>query len=437
VEAPPTDVELVELGEVAPPRRGPGAPWIGAAGVAVLFGLAVVVGLPGLRSPIDPLGTAPPTEATRSAPPIALATDGAGPTAFPWAWTEFELRGYGRGSSVANVWALDGLFVIEVETDEGPDGGPFGPVSSVLLASEDGTTWQDDRVDLPVPGFVIDVGAVGGRRLAVLGRPDGASSRQVWTTDDGTWQRHPDPSDPDLLLGRVDELVFTGCDPDGDCDDAGWGAIVGIEDSHEWEGLLLSSDGIDWIRPDLALDGAASLTRLSEADGTWYVVATRGGADADPPVTDLLSSTDLVTWTAERVTMAQGGGRAMALGLAGPIVVGSGLTGAGMAPRAWLRSTGGEWFDVEAPMLAGRSPASMDFVIAIPDGYLAMSASTGDVWLSPDGLTWANRPAFHAESGDTIRALATSGGVVVAGGRTAGGRPALWRTVLPGQLAIP
>jgi hypothetical protein len=95
-----------------------------------------------------------------------------------------------------------------------------------------------------------------------------------------------------------------------------------------------------------------------------------------------------------------------------------------------LRSTDGEWFEVEPPMLAGRDPASMDFVIATSEGYLAMSASTGDAWHSADGVTWENRPAFHAESGDTIRALAASGDVVIAGGRTASGRPAIWRTVL-------
>lgn len=432
----PGSVEIVELGEVAPPRRGPGAQWLGVAGIAVLFGLVVVVGLPGLPSPFDQSATAGPTDGARSAPPIVFETGGPGPSPFPWAWTEFELRGYGRGSSVANVWALDGLFVIEVETDEGPDGGPFGPVSSVLLASEDGTTWTDDRVDLPVPGFVVDVGAVAGGWLAVLGRPDGEASRQAWVTRDGTWTRLGDPTARELLEGRVDELSFTGCGSDGDCRGAGWGAVVGVEGSHEWEELLLSTGGIDWMPPGLRF-GAASLIRLTVADGIWYAVVTHGGSDGDRPVTDLLTSSDLVTWSAQRVAMAGPGARSLAVGTAGPLVAGNVAQGAGVAPRAWVRSTGGAWFDVSPRMLPGRAPASMDFVIATSEGYLAMSASTGDAWRSADGVTWDNRPAFHAEPGDTVRAIATTGDVVVAGGRTASGRPAIWHTVLFTQPAIP
>jgi hypothetical protein len=431
------DVEVEELGEIAPSRRGPGAQRLAVVGIAGLFGLVVLVGVPGVEPTVDPAATDRPTDTARSAPPVVFGTSDPTATPFPWAWTEFELRGYGRGSSVANVWALDGLFVIEVETDEGPDGGPFGPVSSVLLASEDGTSWTDDRVDLPVPGFAIDVGAAGGGWLGVLGRPDGETLRQTWVTEDGTWRRLAGPSAPDLLEGRVDELVFTGCGARGNCEAARWGALVGVEDSHEWEELLLSSDGVDWARPELPLGRGTSLTRLTLGDGTWYVVATHGGADGDLPITDLLSSTDLVTWRADRVAMTRGGGRAMAIGLAGPVVVGSSLGDAGLAPRAWLRSTDGEWFELEPPMLDARAPASMDFVVATPVGYVAMSASTGDAWHSPDGVTWQNRPAFHAEAGDTIRALATSGDVVIAGGRTAAGRPALWRTVLSPEPAIP
>lgn len=434
------DVEVVELGHIGPPRHWPGPRPLLAGGVVILAGIIIVAGLPaGLTQPTA--GTPPPTQTERSQPAVvATATSSVPPgTPFPWTWALAELRGFGRGATVTNVWPIGDTFVAEIETDDGPDGGPYGPVRSVLLTSGDGTRWTN--LDVPTDGYTIETGTVVGSRLVVVGWVGATEDRawQVWSIERGTWQREPDPIGLVGKRERVIEIAIAGeCGPDGRCD-AGWVAVVGVDGSSE-EDLRVSTDGIRWTRPTLPLDDPASLTGIAWRRGTWFVIASYFHRCCSLQVfTDVLASDDRRTWTATHISATNGGGRDLTAGVGGLALVGviQEAPQEARVPKVWLSGDGVGWLEGPGGVLPGRAPAPMDFVVATDHGYAAMSAATGDAWISTDGEFWRCLPAFNAEQGDTVLALAYANDTLVAGGRSSTGRPTFWSTTLSALLGVP
>jgi hypothetical protein len=147
-------------------------------------------------------------------------------------------------------------------------------------------------------------------------------------------------------------------------------------------------------------------------------------------VTLALTSDDRVRWSADLVSTGASSGRAIAAGVAGVAIVGTEDVQGDHRPRVWHSTDGVEWHRFAGEVLSGRAPAPMDLVTATTRGYLAMTAAAGDAWLSTDGGSWLDFPAFEGGTGNAVRSVATAGDIVVAAGRSGAGRPAFWRTSL-------
>lgn len=428
------DVEVVELHHLAPPRRGPGPQLLVGAIVVVLGTLVLLTRFPsGGSSDAVPTFSAGPIASTdpgvawvEPAHPTSTLPATPQPEPLEGAWAVSELRGFEPDASVAGIWALRGRLIAEVES-----GGPRLDRTSHLLVSTDGTRWTD--LALPFPGFRVEARTVAGGRLHLLGRGEAVRERrpQRWSTDGSTWAREADPEGLAAELGTwVVELAHAdACRPAGPCAPS-WAAIVRhvVSGYRSFDELRISADGVRWQPVDIA--GGPTLGGLTNGHGTWFVLAAHGLPMTTEPHTDVLSSADGVEWT--RTVLATGSARGLDLvdGVAGLVVVGAVGSGAETEPYVWLSGTGAGWIGLSQGMRADRPGAGMDLVVATDHGYAAMSATTGDAWISTDGEHWLNRPAFAAASGDRVRALACGADTLVAAGRSAAGRPVFWSTSL-------
>jgi hypothetical protein len=401
--------------------------------VVLLVGLIALAGFPpGVRErlakPAD-ASVAPrasgETANRQSAPPTPRD---------PLSWARIEIRGYGRGATVENVWALGDRFVAEIESDEGPDGGPYGPVSSVLVTSTDGLAWTN--VALPAADFVVEAGTVVDGRLWVVGYagPADAALWQLWSTDIGTWRHESDPVGLVDGPARVTDLAYRGrCTTEEDCRAVGWVAAVArvSSDVHD---LHVSDDGRAWTAVDLGDERAMWIVGIAHARGRWIVAGVQRPSGSDRGATVALVSRDRVAWSANVVSTVEHGGRDLTSGVAGLALVGTERVGERLLPRAWLSSDGAAWLQVDADAVPGRTATAMDHVTRTEDGYFAMSSSTGDAWVSTDGALWRNVPVFVAGPTDVVRAIAAAGDVLLAAGRSTAGRPTFWSASLSVQL---
>jgi hypothetical protein len=425
---PPRDIawaeaEVIDLDPVRPSARGPRVGTIFTGAFLVLVALIGLAGFPpGIREATTPAdGTAkPPTSvATVAAETIAPATPDAS------AWATIELHGYGRGATVENLWSLGDLFVAELETDEGPDGGPYGPVLSVLMTSTDGLGW--DRIDLPAREFIVEAGTVEAGRLWILGYEGLAEDAplQLWSTDDGTWRHEADPEGLVERPERVTAFEYRStCETDADCLAVGWVAAI-AEAQPGADRLVVSDDGRSWAASEPGEERELSIIGIEYTRRGWIAAAVAPG-ESGLGVTIVLRSDDRLTWSTNLVTTSRGGGRDIAAGVAGIAIVGTEENQGSRLPRVWLSSDGEGWLRVSGETAFGRAPAAMDHVTATAHGYLAMSGRTGDAWISTDGELWRNLSTFVSGPGDEVRVIASAGDVLLAAGRSTAGRPAFW-----------
>ncbi len=426
------EAELVELESISP--RGGAGPMRTLFGIGVLALVALIAfaGLPG-----DP----PETTADASAAPRGSSGPFAAVTAppvtpGPWAWSSIELRGFGRGAGVENLWALGDVFVAEIENDLGPDGGPFGPITSVLLTSTDGLEWS--RAALPADEFSVETGTVADGRLWILGYTGVVTAPhwEMWSTDDGEWRHEGDPVGLVDGPARVTALAYQGaCEPDGDCGAVGWVAAVAPTGSARDDQLRVSVDARTWVAIDLPDVSALSIVGVAFHRGRWVVAAIPAPAGPGQGTTIALTSHDRVRWTSSVVSALAGGGRDLGSGVGGLALVGVEVAEGRRLPRIWLSSDGVGWLRLRAGMAPGRTPVSMDHVTSTDHGYMALQGSSGDAWISTDGEFWCNLPAFVAGPADAVRAVAAAGDVLLAAGRSTAGRPTFWAGSLSVQLS--
>jgi hypothetical protein len=432
-EASSVEAEVVDLGPVDPPARGPRPRTVFAGVVVVLLGLIGVAGLPaGGLGPEAPSG--PTSGAPRSSAPGVVAHPTPDVTTPPWGWTTLEIAGYGRGSTVEHLWVLGDVFVAEVKTDEGPDGGPSGPLSSVLLTSTDGFEWT--QAELPAVGFVVAAGTVANGRLWVVGHVLTADPPrwQLWSTDDGTWRHEADPAGLVDGEGTVTALAYRSeCLPDEDCRAAGWVAATRSSGLSRPDELRISKDGRRWTIVDIPDEPSLSVFGIVEHAGLWVVAGARLRDGRDAGVTVALTSTDRQAWSATVVASDGAGGRGLSAGIDGLVIVGYRLIGDEAVPRGWTSIDGRHWLAFRPNTALGRMPTQMDVVAPTEGGHVAVSG-TGDAWISLDQGLWLNRPAFDAGPADAVRAVAAAGDILVAGGRSTAGRPTFWVGSLALQL---
>ena len=419
------DVEVIDLDPPAPPARGQRSGFLFAGFLTVLVTLIAVTGFspgrdttaPGNESP-DPRASGAPADAPTPRVTNPLATPGAS------TWTAVDLRGFGRGAGVENLWALGDRFFAEIESDEGPDGGPYGPVSSVLVSSENGLEW--DRVELPVSEFVVEAGTVEAGRLWILGYVghSGDAPLQIWSTDGGTWRHESDPLGLAAPPERVTAVAYrSACEADGACVGVGWVAVVGGPSGGDR--LVVSADGRTWASVELSVELGLSVVGITFHRGRW-VAAAAGLAASGHPVILVLTSHDRRRWSSQVVAASADDGSDIASGATGLAIVGMEPVQGSRLPRAWLSADGEMWRSVSGETLAGRAPAPMDHVTATARGYFSMNRSSGDAWLSTDGRTWRNVIAFVPSAGDQVRAIASAGDLLLGAGRTSAGRPVFW-----------
>lgn len=420
-------MEVIELGPVAVPSSRAGGRAAFAGLVIVLVGLIGLARFPGHRE------TAPNSSIGPSASPPATTRTAPSATPYPWAWAGVELEGYGRGASVENLWVLGDRFVAEIETDEGPDGGPYGPVASVLLTSSDGLAWSDIDLDLPVEGFSIAAGAVADKRLWVLGSTGAADSArwQFWSTDDGSWRHEADPVGLVAGPARVTALAYHGgCMADADCPAAGW--VAAIDSAASGEQLRTSGGGRSWRPVEVSGEAGFQMIGLTFHRDRWFAAGS-----ATSGATVVLTSIDRVHWSSAVVATSGTSGRDIAAGVAGVVVVGLEEVQGDRRPRVWLSTDGESWIRMSGETPFGRAPAPMDHVTATDQGYLAITTATGDAWISTDGEHWRDLPAFEAGTGNAVKAIAAAGDVLVAAGHSSAGRPTFWAASLSDLLGVP
>ncbi|HXG25783.1 MAG TPA: hypothetical protein VNL94_02895 [Candidatus Binatia bacterium] len=410
---PTADAAFVARGRI---DRSPSArrAQLVAIGTVIAIGGAILVasGNPG-RTP----NASPGPGATV---PVAVATPA--PSRAPWTWDPIELRGYGRGATVEGLWVVGDRFAAEVETDDGPDGGPYGPVASALLTSTDGRNWE--QFELPVPGFLVEAGVVVDGRLVVYGHDGTPEARwQAWSTVDGEWRREPDPVGLAIGPARVEALAWGGCHGDAPC--AGYVAGVTEDVSSAFEELRISEDGISWWVPEVEDIGPYSVRGVVWQGGRWHALVVQRSTPPGSTITGVLTSTDLQTWEWAEIAALAGGGRGIAASEDRVVIVGAEEMRGVRSPRAWLWD-GTTWELVAPDVLPGRQPTGAELVLSTEPGFVSLSAFNGDAWLAIPGLGWQGRVVIEATPGDAVRTLVTNGEVIVAGGRSAAGRPTFW-----------
>lgn len=441
-----SDVEVIELGPIPPSTAADRAKVAFVGGIVILAGLILAAGPRPAVSELPDDPTAP--SSTR---PL-LADSSTTPTRFPWAWTADELRGYGRGATVTNLWTLGDRFVAEIESDEGADGGPYGPVSSVLLMSTDAVTWTD--LARPAADFVVEAGTVVAGRLVLLGWTGDADSAawQLWSTDGATWRQ---VSRPQGLIPRPEgeiHLAYSdACLSEGSCGGRGWVATFAIAEPLVDDAVYVSRDGRAWTTAPFLFEPPASIMGVVAHHGVWFVLGRQrdfGQGVGRATRTGVATSADLTSWTWTEIADLAGssGGDAIAsagdalsasgAGVDGLAVVGAEERGGQRMPRAWILTTNGAWAKIGVESLAGRTGTGMDLLTWTAAGWAGMNAATGDAWFSDLGLGWLPQPAFEAELGDTALALASTEKIIVAGGRSAAGRPVFWRTSILSQFPL-
>jgi hypothetical protein len=421
--------ELVELGPV--PAAGGSRATLPFAGlVTVLVALLVLAVAPGISSPATE--SAAPGSGTPA--PVA-AVDGSIPimTPGPWAWRRTEADENAPRASVERIWTVGDSFIADVRSVDGPDVNP----ASKLLMSTDGVSWK--HIGPPASEGEVEAAVFGGGRLWVIGRsgPPYGSSRRLWSTDGRSWQLVGEPDGLTIGPGDVEALsLLDDCAPDGECDARGWVAAVRASAVAPNVSIRHSRDGLGWREVEIwpALSDVHGITTHVDR---WVIVATYPRAQPDIVETVGLVSDDRRRWTTEVISRIDGGGVALAAGVAGLVLVGAEQVGQDTMPRAWLSQSGDGWIPLAPTMAAGRVPDAMAFVSATERGYVALSRSSGDAWLSTNGEFWRDIPVFQPNPGDRVRALASIGDVVLAGGQSGDGIPTFWAGSLEALTSVP
>jgi hypothetical protein len=252
------------------------------------------------------------------------------------------------------------------------------------------------------------------------------------------WAGRRQEADPVGLLDGpaiVRDIAYqSACEPNGDCRATGWVATVAGDAITPIEELRVSEDGRSWESIELVDEGAVSIVGVAFHQGRWVVITDQPRAGRDDAPTTAWTSRNLTRWSPTPVPSVEGGGRDLAAGGAGFVLVGTEQVDDRPFPRAWRSSNGDGWLELQTLVPSGRVPRAIHHVVSTDLGYVAMSGTHGDAWISGDGEDWRHLVAFAGDQSTWVGDVVSAGDVLLAGGRSSAGRPTFWSASLAADL---
>lgn len=386
VEPPGTEVEIVELSAPAP-RRPPSPNTIWAA--------IIVVGLTGFGAGFawprdgsgDPAASGIPVAAesqpvtgqtpaasggTPTPPPSVRPSPRPTRTPGPAEWRASDLA-ISTDTEIVDVVSLDGQFVMPVRTSDAD-----GQSAYSLLVSLSGRTWTPTLV--PPAIRYVQAGTVIDGRLWFIATVEGVAQTtfELISTDGrGDWQS----------LGPTEGLGI---------EEGGANLLARVAD--RWvvstyrydccvegppvQDVRTSSDGVTWSIADVPADQAEGVHRSFSIDGTLGLLGMRN--EEVNPTTFVLTSRDGRTWARsdfERDAV----GQIYDVRCTDDVCIGFGTrekVGAYL-PTIATSANGIDWVPVESDAIP-----ELSNVTVIPGGFLGLDSRSTTAWVSSDGVDW-------------------------------------------------